>query len=120
MVNFYHNIIGATAVTDSYFPESNLTIVASSFTCLGTESTLSDCGYGSSDCGHHNEAGVRCPEPCNNIGSIRLVGGNDNFDGRVDTCEGGVWKSICQGNLWSQEDATVACSQLGYSTLGIF
>ena len=107
---------GATAVVDSYFEASNLQLVAGNFACLGNEEQLTSCTYSSASCGHHNEAGVRCPESCDIAGSLRLVGGDDAYDGRVESCQNGVWSSICQDS-WSLEDATVVCRQLGYSIL---
>ena len=63
---------------------------------------------------------MRCVQACNKTGSLRLVGGEDDYDGRVEICEDGVWKSICQGTEWSQEDATVTCRDLGFSLLSMF
>ena len=55
-------------------------------------------------------------------GEIRLDGKRENttsrsVTGMVETCDDGVWKVICDCN-WSQEDATVACRELGYSDQG--
>ena len=111
-------ITGATATTGSYFPQGNLTLVAGGFTCLGTEDTLADCDKQEPGCGHQNEAGVRCSETCDSTGALRLVGGSDDYEGRVEICQDGVWRSICQGTLWSQEDATVVCRQLDHSLGG--
>ena len=108
---------GATATTDSYFFESNLTLFNGAFSCLGNEALLTDCPNVSTSCGHQNEAGVRCPVPCDETGALQLVGGETYLEGRVEVCEDGVWRTICQGELWSQEDAVVTCAQLGYSTL---
>ncbi len=108
---------GATATVGSYFPQSNLTFVAGGFTCLGNEGTLAECENSPATCGHNNEAGVRCIETCTTTGDVRLVGGEDEYEGRVEICQDGTWQSICQGSDWSQEDATVTCRQLGYSLL---
>ena len=42
-----------------------------------------------------------------------MIGGRDEFKGRVEICFGGVWGTVCD-DLWSTNDATVVCRQLGY------
>ena len=48
--------------------------------------------------------------------TLRLVGGHNAKEGRVQVCENGEWHSICSDN-WSVMDgkADVVCSTLGYS-----
>ncbi|XP_013409345.1 uncharacterized protein LOC106172943 isoform X2 [Lingula anatina] len=49
-----------------------------------------------------------------NAESIRLSGGLDPWEGRVEVYHGGVWGTICDDG-WDITDATVACRMLGYS-----
>ena len=53
---------------------------------------------------------------CNNS-DIRLAGGSDQYEGRVEICFNETWGTICDGS-WSTNDANVACRQLGYAATG--
>lgn len=46
---------------------------------------------------------------------IRLVGGANPYEGRVEIGLGGAWGTICS-NSWDKTDANVICRQLGYAT----
>ena len=48
---------------------------------------------------------------CTN-GAIRLSGGRDQYEGRVEICNSGLWGTVSRSN-WDSNDATVACRQLG-------
>ena len=48
-------------------------------------------------------------------GSIRLTGGPNRFEGRVEICEDSSWGQVCAMG-WTGLDAKVVCRQLGHST----
>ena len=48
------------------------------------------------------------------VNSIRLVGGQNKFEGRVEVCQGGKWKTVCN-NGWEDREARVVCRQLGFA-----
>ena len=50
--------------------------------------------------------------PCDFNGNLRLTGGNTNDEGVLEYCYNGEWSIFC--NL-DDEEAAVACKQLGYS-----
>jgi len=88
--------------------------------CHGTETRLFDCPanpLGTNNCGHTEDAGVRCQET--NIctqGDIRLQGGTST-QGRVEICNNNVWGTVCD-DFWGNVDAQVACRQLGFISTG--
>ena len=53
-------------------------------------------------------------ENCTTDGAVRLIGGQDNLQGTIQICIGGVWGSVCD-DLWGTMDANVICNQLGHS-----
>ena len=54
---------------------------------------------------------------CNN-GDLRLAGSSVPAQGRVELCWNETWGTICD-ELWSTNDANVACRQLGYAASGM-
>ena len=49
---------------------------------------------------------------------IRLVGGLNRQQGRVEVCTNGLWGTVCDVGFDSR-DAMVVCRQLGHSVIGI-
>ncbi len=45
-------------------------------------------------------------------GDIRLVGGADFRQGRVEVCNSNAWGTVCD-DFFGADEATVACRQLG-------
>ena len=52
-----------------------------------------------------------------NDGDVRLVGGANDLEGRVEICYNKIWGSVCH-NSWQNNDVHVVCKQLGYHSKG--
>ena len=119
-------------------------VVLDDLLCTGNEFNLTQCntGSGTHQCTDHSQdAGVRCMyETQCESNSLRLIPDNDQtaqelylsegslpsyyfiddeiHRGRLEICMDGEWSSICYDESWNNQDAIVACEQLGFSSVG--
>ena len=53
-------------------------------------------------------------------GEARLVGRENEREGRVEMCYNGGWGVMCANDGWDEIAARIVCSQLGYGRQGKF
>ena len=58
------------------------------------------------------------PANCTN-GELRLRGGENITEGRVEICINRAWGTICD-TQWDYRDVQVVCRQLGFPSIGKF
>jgi len=91
--------------------------------CNGTEKDVRDCkssGFDVGDCGHVEDAGVKCHYPYSKPKEeIRVIGGPHKRLGRIEVQHEGKWYAIC-GMEWGPREAEVVCREagLGYARRG--
>nr|CAB3263473.1 lysyl oxidase homolog 3 [Phallusia mammillata] len=110
---------------DSYFGQGQSAVWLSGVQCIGNETSLLNCEHSVLDrrdpdddsdphaCTHSEEIGVACHVP--NTGThkkIRLVGGRNPKEGRVEVRVKQSWGPVCSDN-WTITEAKVVCKQLG-------
>ncbi|XP_063405745.1 deleted in malignant brain tumors 1 protein-like [Mytilus trossulus] len=99
------------AVPNAYFGRSNGMVMLDNLDCNGTESDIATCksyGWGHSDCTHDHDVSVLCGT------MVRLVGGKDESQGRVELFHKGNWGTICNDGF-DIDDAAVICTMLGFN-----
>ena len=107
-------ILDSIAHTNAYFGAGTGPINMDNVQCTGNEEFLTNCNFSSiHNCYHYEDAGVTCGvTPQCNHSDIRLVGGSNDNEGRVEVCSNGAWGTVCSYH-WTVNEADVVCKQLG-------
>ncbi|ESO89538.1 hypothetical protein LOTGIDRAFT_125269, partial [Lottia gigantea] len=109
---------GSIVIPSLSFDETQEEVRIKDVKCTGSEPILQRCNLGllasTETCPTSNYAAVRCaPKPP----TVRLVGGFQSNEGRVEVKYNGVWGTVC-GSNWDKWNAAVVCRQLGFDPKG--
>ncbi|GCB62159.1 hypothetical protein scyTo_0004207, partial [Scyliorhinus torazame] len=102
----------------SHFGHGTGPIMLDEVECTGNELYLDECkksNWGQHNCEHAEDAGASC-DPFTD-GVVRLVGGRDSSEGRLEIYRNGVWGTVCD-DRWTDLNTQVVCRQLGFSGHG--
>ncbi|XP_052220549.1 deleted in malignant brain tumors 1 protein-like isoform X2 [Dreissena polymorpha] len=112
---------GALAFGNARYGQGVGSIILDQVNCTGTESNLGQCASNPillTNCVHGEDAGVRCTG--GHSGGlvtqlqVRLVGGTNSREGRVEILYNGTWGTVCDDNF-NNNAAQVVCSMVGLS-----
>ncbi|XP_014393776.1 PREDICTED: neurotrypsin, partial [Myotis brandtii] len=104
----------ARAWTRAYFGEGSGPVLLDEVRCTGNELAIEECpkgSWGEHNCGHGEDAGVSCTPLTDGV--LRLAGGKDSHEGRLEVYYGGQWGTVCDDG-WTELNAHVVCRQLGF------
>lgn len=124
---------GATPLYNAQFGQGVGPVIIDKIACNSSAQNISQCTITTpSSCTHKNDSGLRCTgmstsiiyddvlnlviylEYCDTENQVRLVGGDNVTEGRVEICSNGTWGAICD-DFWNPVAANVVCRQLGFS-----
>ncbi|KAM7142967.1 neurotrypsin isoform 2-T2 [Molossus nigricans] len=103
----------ARAWTQAHFGEGSGPVLLDEVRCTGNELSLEQCpksAWGEHNCGHREDAGVSCTPLTDGV--LRLAGGKDSHEGRLEVYYRGQWGTVC-GDGWTELNTRVVCRQLG-------
>jgi len=83
--------------------------------CNGTETDIAECshnGWGVHNCQHREDVAISCARV-----QVRLNGGRDPREGRLEVLYNGSWRGVC-GSGFNYTAARVVCNVLGFGYIG--
>ncbi|CAC5424585.1 unnamed protein product [Mytilus coruscus] len=99
-----------TVIRASLIYDGSGTIWLNNLDCDGSESKLINCKHNYLYCAHYNDVGIQCflNNPSEDHGNLRLIGGRNENEGRLEINLYGEWGTICD-DLFDNIDSSMAC-----------
>ncbi|XP_072171897.1 scavenger receptor cysteine-rich domain superfamily protein-like [Diadema setosum] len=95
-------------------PRGTLNTIMSDVECTGYEENIADCQYSGSSSRDCNEVAYDVCQTQPLQFHVRLVGGSNEREGRVEVSQDGdLWGTVCD-DMWGMEEANITCRLLGY------
>ncbi|XP_071478053.1 scavenger receptor cysteine-rich domain-containing protein DMBT1-like [Diadema antillarum] len=95
-------------------PRGTLNTIMSDVECTGYEENIADCQYTGSSSRDCNEVAYDVCQTQPRQFHVRLVGGSNEREGRVEVSQDGdLWGTVCD-DMWGMEEANITCRLLGY------
>ncbi|XP_059897442.1 deleted in malignant brain tumors 1 protein-like isoform X3 [Gadus macrocephalus] len=97
----------------AHFGQGAGPILLDNLGCNGQERALGECkhaGFGVTNCGHPEDAGVLCSE------KVKLFNGTDRCNGRLEVEHEGQWVKICKNSHWGNKEESLVCRELECGT----
>jgi len=107
-----------TKIDNSNYTTSNGRIWLDDVRCKGTETDIAECshsGWGIHNCQHREDVAVSCA--LTKV-AVRLNGGHDPREGRLELLYNGTWGFVCGGGGFNDAAARVVCNMLGFGYTG--
>ncbi|XP_036089325.1 neurotrypsin isoform X2 [Rousettus aegyptiacus] len=104
----------ARAWSRARFGEGSGPVVLDEVRCTGNELAIEQCpksAWGEHNCEHKEDAGVSCTPLTDGV--LRLAGGKDSHEGRLEVYYRGQWGTVCDDG-WTELNTNVVCRQLGF------
>ncbi|KAM5233653.1 neurotrypsin isoform 3-T3 [Hipposideros larvatus] len=104
----------AKAWPQARFGEGTGPVMLDEVRCTGNELSIEQCpksSWGEHNCGHREDAGVSCTPLTDGV--LRLAGGKDSHEGRLEVYYRGQWGTVCDDG-WTELNTYVVCRQLGF------
>lgn len=102
---------GYTIRDVSYYGQGEGNVFSRLTQCSGDEASITACQGNDGCCSHNRDVGLVCQYACED-GDVRLQGGDNEDEGRVEVCFNGRWGTVCD-DFWGLEEARVACKMAG-------